>query len=88
MKKIYNYYGLKDGEKLGYDIGRRETYLFYVFSDGPNAVMIKTADGQQYIFGNIDYCRRMYRAGCSFQELHNGKKQQIILKCFKKALEA
>lgn len=88
MKKIYDYYGLKNGEKLGYDFGRREMYFFYIFDDGSDAVMIKTKGGQEYIFGSIDYCRRMYSAGHSFQECRNGKKQQIILKGFKKALTA
>ena len=50
--------------------------------------MIKTKDGQEYIFGDLEYCRRMYRAGYSFQERRNGKKQQILLKGFKKALTA
>jgi hypothetical protein len=88
MKKIYNYYGLKAGEKLGYDLGRREMYFFSIFGDGSDAVMIKTKDGQEYIFGDLEYCRRMYRAGYSFQERRNGKKQQILLKGFKKALTA
>lgn len=88
MKKIYNYYGLKDGEKLGYDFSRREMYFFCIFDDGSDAVMIKTKDGQKYIFGDLDYCRRMHRAGYSFQGHRNGKKQEIILRGFKKALTA
>ena len=31
MKKTYNYYGLKNGEKLAYNFGREESFFFYDF---------------------------------------------------------
>ncbi len=83
-----NYYGLKHGQRLGYDLGRHESYFFYIYEDGSNSVMIRTKEGRAYIFGNIEYCRRMFRAGYCFQQFRNGKKQDIILKGFKNALTA
>ena len=86
MKKTYNYYGLKNGEKLGYSFSREESFFFFIFKDGSNAVMIKPKNGNSYVFGSIDYCRRMYKRGLSFQNTHG--KNYILLKKFKKALEA
>lgn len=86
MKKTYNYYGLKGGEKLAYNLGREESFFFTIFSDGSNAIEIRTKDGRTYIFGDLDYCRRVYKRGISFQNTHG--KNYILLKNFKKALEA
>ena len=86
MKKNYNYYGLKDGEKLAYNLGREESFFFTIFDDGSNAVEIKTKDGRTYIFGSLDYCRRVYKSRVSFQ--NTNEKRYILLKNFKKALEA
>lgn len=86
MKKIYNYYGLKDGEKLAYNLGREESFFFTIFSDGSNAVEIRTKDGRTYIFGDLDYCRRVYKRGAKFPK--HQRKKYILLKNFKKALDA
>lgn len=68
---IRNYYGLKNGEYLGYNAGRNEKYYYCIFSDGSECVKIETETGRRYIFGNIAYCRKMYKLGHSFigQEL-------------------
>ena len=62
-----NYYGLKNGEYLGYNAGRDEKYFYCIFEDGSECVKIETATGRRYIFGNIAYCKKMYRLGHSFR---------------------
>lgn len=74
-----NYYGLKHGEYLGYNAGRKEKYFYCIFADGSECVEIETATGRKYIFGNIQYCRKMYKAGHSF-------KDENITENFKNAL--
>lgn len=64
---IRNYYGLKNGEYLGYNAGRKEKYFYCIFADGSECVEIETENGRRYIFGNIAYCKKMYRLGCSFK---------------------
>lgn len=61
MKK-YNYYGLKNGQFLGVNPGRKENYFYKIFSDGSEAVIIKSFDNSRsYIFGPIEYCKKLYR---------------------------
>ena len=62
-----NYYGLKNGEYLGFNIGRKEKYFYCIYADGSESVVIEKENGERYIFGNIEYCRRMFRLGYSFQ---------------------
>lgn len=62
-----NYYGLKNGEYLGYNAGRKEKYFYCIFADGSECVEIERENGERYIFGNIQYCKRMYKAGYSFK---------------------
>ncbi len=62
-----NYYGLKHGEYLGYNAGRKEKYFYCIFADGSECVEIERENGERYIFGNIQYCKRMYNAGYSFK---------------------
>ena len=63
---IRNYYGLKNGEYLGFNHGRKEKYFYCIFADGSEAVTVENESGQRYIFGNIQYCRRMHKNGYSF----------------------
>ena len=74
-----NYYGLKHGEYLGYNTGRNEKYYYCIFADGSECVQVETETGRRYHFGNIEYCRRMYKAGYCFNN-------ENITKSFKKAL--
>ena len=64
---IRNYYGLKNGEYLGYNAGRNEKYFYCIFADGSECVKIERENGERYIFGNIAYCKKMYRLGHSFR---------------------
>lgn len=80
----YEYYGLTDGEKLAYDISRKESFFFRIYGDGSATVMIRTKEGRTYTYGNIQHCRRMYRNGYSF---HNeSRKEYIMTKKFKSAI--
>lgn len=74
-----NYYGLKNGEYLGYNTGRNEKYFYCIFADGSECVEIETATGRKYIFGNIQYCRKMFK-------FHNCFKNDALTENFKKAL--
>lgn len=62
-----NYYGLKNGEYLGFNIGRKEKYFYCIYADGSESVVIEKENGERYIFGNIQYCRRMFKDGYSFR---------------------
>ena len=62
-----NYYGLKAGEYLGYNAVRKEKYFYCIFADGSECVEIERENGERYIFGNIQYCKKMYKAGYSFK---------------------
>lgn len=84
MKK--EYYGLENGEILGYNKGREEKYFFCIYSDGSSTVNIRTKSGRSYIYGNLSHCRKMYRAGYSF--LNKDEKEYILTKKFKNALNA
>ena len=53
---IRNYYGLKNGEYLGYNAGRNEKYYYCIFADGSECVEIAAETVTRYIFGNIAYC--------------------------------
>jgi hypothetical protein len=74
-----NYYGLKNGEYLGYNAGRSEKYFYCIFADGSECVQIEKENGERYIFVNIAYCKKMHRLGHSFK--HEG-----LTNNFKKAL--
>lgn len=86
MKKIYNYYGLKNGELLGYELGRKEKYFFRIFGDGSATVEIKTETGRKYIFGNLNHCRKLYQNGYSFS--NDAEKRYILTKKFRNVLTA
>lgn len=77
-------YGLKNGEKLAYNISRKESYFFRIYKDGSSTVMIRTKEGRTYTYGNIAHCRRMYRNGYSFQ--NENRKEYIMTKKFKNAI--
>lgn len=77
-----NYHGLKHGEYLGYNEGRKEKYFYCIFTDGSECVQIERENGDRYIFGNIEYCRRMFKSGYSFQN------DQTLTNNFKMALSA
>lgn len=62
-----NYYGLKHNEFLGTNTGRKEKYFYCIFADGSETVQVETETGRRYHFGNIEYCRRMFKGGHSFQ---------------------
>lgn len=62
-----DYHGLKHGEYLGYNEERKEKYFYCIFADGSETVQIETETGRRYHFGNIEYCRRMFKRGYSFQ---------------------
>ena len=64
---IRNYHGLKNGEYLGSDAGRNEKYSYCIFADGSECVKSERENGERYIFGNIAYCRKMYKLGHSFK---------------------
>ena len=64
---IRNYYGLKNGEYLGYNAGRNEKYFYCIFADGSECVEIERENGDRYICGNIAYCRKVYKLGYSFK---------------------
>lgn len=83
MKKN-EYYGLKDGERLAYNIAREETYFFRIYDDGSSTVMIRTKEGMTYTYGNIAHCRRMYKNNYSFQ--NENRKEYIMTKNFKNAI--
>lgn len=61
-----HYYGLTNGEYLGYNTGRNEKYYYCIFADGSECVEIERENGERYIFGNIAYCKRMYKSGKGF----------------------
>ena len=67
MTKAKNYYGLTNGEYLGYNAGRKEKYYYCIFADGSERVQIETEKGCRYIFGNIQHCRNLYKKGISFK---------------------
>lgn len=62
-----NYYGLKHDEYLGFNHGRKEKYFYCIYADGSESVVIERENGERYIFGNIQHCRRMFKNGYSFR---------------------
>lgn len=86
MRK-YNYYGLENGQELGKENGRNESYFFRIYADGSASVMIRQESGKIYTFGNIEHCRRLYRNGISFHN-RNGENRYKLSDAFVAALSA
>lgn len=61
-----NYYNLNNGDYLGYNPSRKEKYFYCIFADGSECVIVEAENGRRYHFGNIEYCRRIYKTGIAF----------------------